>query len=132
MGGWLAHAPFHFPHSLTLDAARQKFGAKPIKYLVLTHHHMDHVGGLRAYAVQGATIVVGKGDGEHFRRVLAAPFRRDPDLPPKDLSKTPIVEVADKHVLTDGKREVNVFLVDNPHTQNMLIGYVPDAQLGFV
>ncbi len=116
----------------TLDAARQKFGAKPIKYLVLTHHHMDHVGGLRAYAAQGATIVVGKGDGEHFRRVLAAPFRRNPDLPPKDLSKTPIVEVADKHVLTDGKREVNVFLVDNPHTQSMLIGYVPDAQLGFV
>jgi len=35
-------------------------------------------------------------------------------------------------VLTDGKREVNVFLVDNPHTQRMLIGYVPDAKLGFV
>src|SRR6266566_4528272 len=40
----------------TLDAARQKFGAKPVKYLVLTHHHMDHTGRLRAYIAQGATL----------------------------------------------------------------------------
>ena len=45
-----------------------------MKYLVLSHHHMDHAGGVRAFAAQGATIVTGKGTAEHFRRVLAAPF----------------------------------------------------------
>src|SRR3989441_3303995 len=116
----------------TLNAARQQFGAKPVKYLVLTHHHMDHTGGLRAYAAQGATIVVGKGNGEHFRRVLATPARRNPDLPARDLSGTPIVEVADKKVLTDGRREVGVYLIENPHSTGLVIGYVPDARLGFV
>jgi glyoxylase-like metal-dependent hydrolase (beta-lactamase superfamily II) len=116
----------------TLDAARQKFGAKPVKYLILTHHHMDHIGGFRAYAAQGATLVVGKGAGDHFRHIVAAPFRRNPDLPPQDLSKTPIVEVADKRVFTDGKREVQAIVLDNPHAQSMLIAYVPDAKLGFV
>ncbi|OLC38873.1 MAG: hypothetical protein AUH81_03180 [Candidatus Rokubacteria bacterium 13_1_40CM_4_69_5] len=116
----------------TLNAARQQFGAKPVKYLVLTHHHMDHTGGLRAYAAQGATIVVGKGNGEHFRRVLATPARRNPDLPARDLSGTPIVEVADKQVLTDGRREVGVYLIENPHSTGLVIGYVPDARLGFV
>ena len=114
-----------------LGAARAKFPGKPVKYLVLTHHHMDHVGGLRAYAAQGATIVVGTGNGEHFRRVLAAPFTRNPDLPTRDLSRTEIVEVADKRVLTDGQREVHAYLIENPHAAGLLIGYVPDARLGF-
>jgi glyoxylase-like metal-dependent hydrolase (beta-lactamase superfamily II) len=114
-----------------LDAARAKFPGKPVRYLVLTHHHMDHVGGLRAYAAQDATIVVGQGNGEHFRRVLAAPFTRNPDLPARDLSRTEIVEVADKRVLTDGQREVHAYLIENPHAAGLLIGYVPDARLGF-
>ena len=34
----------------TIKAAKEKYPGKPIKYLVLTHHHMDHAGGMRAYA----------------------------------------------------------------------------------
>ncbi len=115
-----------------LGAARAKFPGKPVKYLVLTHHHMDHTGGLRAYAAQGATIVVGKGNGEHFRRVLAAPFTRNPDLGARDLSRTEVTEVADKRVFTDGQREVHAYLIENPHADGMLIGYVAAARLGFV
>ena len=61
---------------------------------------MDHAGGLRAYAAQGATIVVGKGGGEHVRRVLAAPFTRSPDLSARELSRTEIIEVVDKRVFS--------------------------------
>jgi glyoxylase-like metal-dependent hydrolase (beta-lactamase superfamily II) len=126
-------APVTDAHSnLALAVIRAKFGAKPVKYLVLTHHHMDHIGGLRVYAAQGATLVVGKGNAEHLRRVLAAPFGRNPDLAARDLRGTPIVEVADKHVLTDGTREVHAYLIDNPHAAGLLIGYVPEARLGFV
>src|SRR5215467_5702356 len=116
----------------TIAAAQAKYPGKPIKYLVLTHHHMDHVGGLRAYAAAGATFVVGKGNAEHFRKVLAMPFTRNPDLTPRDLSKTTVVEVADKHTISDGKRQVTAYLAENPHANGMLIGYIADAQLGFV
>jgi glyoxylase-like metal-dependent hydrolase (beta-lactamase superfamily II) len=115
-----------------LSAARAKYLRKPVKYLILTHHHMDHAGGIRAYAAEGATIVVGKGAAAHYRKILAAPFTRNPDLPATDLSKTPIVEVADKYVLSDGTREVHAYLIANPHADSTLIGYVPDAKLGFV
>ena len=87
-----------------LNAARAKYPGKPVKYLVLTHHHMDHAGGLRAYAAQGAAIVVGRGAAEHYRRVLAAPYTRNPDLtPPRDLKATEIIEVADKQVFSTAR-----------------------------
>ena len=115
-----------------LDALRAKYPGKPVKFLVLTHHHMDHAGGLRAYAAQGATIVAGQGTANHYRRVLAAPATRNPDLPARDLSKTEIIEVVDKRVFTDGQREVHAYLIANPHADGLLIGYIPQAGLGFV
>jgi glyoxylase-like metal-dependent hydrolase (beta-lactamase superfamily II) len=127
-------APVSDAHSKwILDAARAKYPNKPVRYLVLTHHHMDHAGGVRAYAAQGATIVVGKTAAAHFRRVLAAPFTRNPDLGGRDLSGTRIEEVIDKRLFTDGTREVGAYVLDpNPHADGLLIGYVADARLGFV
>ena len=116
----------------TLTAAKEKFPNKPVKYLVLMHHHMDHSGGLRAYAAQGATIVVAKANVDYFRKVLAAPFTRNPHLSPRDLSATPLVDVADRHVLRDGTREVTLQVIENPHSVGMMYGYIADANLGWV
>ena len=116
----------------TLAAAKNKYPGKPVKYLVLTHHHMDHAGGLRAYLAQGATLVVGRGNAAHFRKVLAAPYTRNPDLAARDLGAAPILEVADKLVLNDGSRSVSAHLTQNPHAAGMLIGYVADARIALV
>jgi glyoxylase-like metal-dependent hydrolase (beta-lactamase superfamily II) len=118
--------------SWTIAAAKARYPNKPIRYLVLTHHHMDHCGGLRAYAAEGASLVVGKGAADHFRKVLSAPYRRDPDLRTIDLGGTRIMEVADRHVFDDGKRKVLAILFDNPHATASLMGYVEDARIAYV
>jgi glyoxylase-like metal-dependent hydrolase (beta-lactamase superfamily II) len=115
---------------VAIDLAKQKYPGKPFRYLVLTHHHIDHSGGLRAYAAEGASIVVGKGDGAFFRKALAAPQGTNPydvkSVPPK------VIEVADTWSVKDGAREIQAFTLDNPHAQGYLMPYVVDAKLGFV
>jgi len=116
----------------TIAAAQARYPGKPVRYLVLTHHHMDHIGGLRAYAAHGASLVVGKGAADHYRKVLMAPYRRNPDLREINLGGTRIIEVADRHMFDDGKRQVLAILFDNPHAGSSLMGYVADARIAYV
>ena len=116
----------------TLDALKAKYPSKPVKLLVLTHHHMDHTGGARTFVAQGASVLVGKGNGAHFEKVFAAPHRVDGDSLEKSPRKPGIEEIADRKVLDDGTRKVEILRIDNPHADGLLIAYVPDAKIGFV
>jgi glyoxylase-like metal-dependent hydrolase (beta-lactamase superfamily II) len=128
-------APITDAQSLWLvGATRAQFPGKPIRWLALTHHHMDHAGGLRGILAEGGvTLVVGQGAGAHFRRVLEAPATRNPDLPARSYHMTPILEVPESHVMSDSSgRQVIVYVMDNPHAKGMLMGWVPHARIGYV
>jgi glyoxylase-like metal-dependent hydrolase (beta-lactamase superfamily II) len=128
-------APITDAQSLWLvGQTRARFPGKPIRWLALTHHHMDHAGGLRGILAEGGvTLVVGQGAGAHFRRVLEAPMTRNTDMPARSFHMTPILEVPESHVMSDARgRQVVVYMMDNPHAKGMLMGWVPDAKLGFV
>lgn len=114
-----------------LQQLAAKYPGKPVRTLVLTHHHMDHSSGTRAYVAQGATLVVGAGVGAHFRRLLTADHSMNPEGA-KPIDKLQITEVTDRTVLTDGTRRVSAFVIDNPHSAGGMIGFVEDARLGFV
>ena len=116
-----------------MNSTKARFPGKPIRWVALTHHHMDHAGGVRGLLGDGATLVVGPGAWEHFNRVLRAPATRNPDLKQIDLIRTPIMEVRESHVISDARgRQVILYHLDNPHAKGMLIAWVPDAKLGFV
>jgi len=116
----------------TLDAARAKYPGKPVKYLVQTHHHMDHAGGARTYVAEGATVLVGLGNQAHFEKVFSAQHQIDGDALQQKRRQATVEEVPDVKRLSDGKRTVEVLNVANPHADGMLIGYIPDAKLGWV
>lgn len=131
----MVDAPVSDGQSLwVVEQAKQRFPGKPIKLLVLTHHHMDHAGGVRGVLAQGAVLVVGQGSREHYRRVLASPMQRNPDLKPMDFSQVPILEVPESHVMSDstGRQVVAYVMHDNPHAKGLLMAYVPHAKLGYV
>jgi len=83
-----------------INAAHRRYPGKPFRYVVLTHHHLDHTGGIRAYAAQGAVIIVGKGDRDYFRKVLAAP---------QTLNRYKVKAVAPRVIEVEGKWSDLVF-----------------------
>ena len=116
---------------IAIDLAKAKYPGKPFRYLVLTHHHIDHSGGLRAYIAEGASVVVGKGDGAFFRKVLGAPQTLNVNKPAGPVTPK-VIEVADTWSVKDGGREVAAYALDNAHAAGYLMPYVPDAKLGFI
>ena len=54
----VVEAPNNEARSLAvIEEARRLAPNKPIQYVINTHHHFDHAGGLRTYLSQGTTIV---------------------------------------------------------------------------
>ncbi|HEV2523393.1 MAG TPA: MBL fold metallo-hydrolase [Candidatus Acidoferrales bacterium] len=115
-----------------IDAAKAKYPGKPIKYLVLTHHHMDHTGGMRTYVADGATVILPSGDKGYFEKDVKSPHTIVPD----DLQKKPrtpeIVEVKDQMTIKDDATEIRLYNITNPHVQGMLIGHVVTSNIVYV
>ena len=114
-----------------IEQIKAKYPGKPITHLVLTHHHIDHVGGYRSFLAEGATLVVGRGTTAFWRKVLASKDTLGSDAPKKDLSDSPIIEVGDRHTLGEGTRQVELHDLPTPHSAGMLMAYVPHARLAY-
>jgi glyoxylase-like metal-dependent hydrolase (beta-lactamase superfamily II) len=116
--------------TLVLSEVRKLAPGKAIRYLVNTHHHFDHCGGLRTYVAQGATIITHQSNRPFYETVLAAERRLLPDrlslspVPPK------ILTVDDKYVLTNGGRVLEIHhLQGNLHSDGLLAVYLPGERL---
>jgi glyoxylase-like metal-dependent hydrolase (beta-lactamase superfamily II) len=118
-----------------LKACHERFPLKPIKALVLTHHHNDHSGGARAFVAAGADILVGAGNRAHFERMFAAPHLLDRDtlqLAPKPAH---VLEVVEPQTLKAGKgglRLLQLVPIANHHAKGMLVAYLPNERIAFV
>ena len=55
---------------------RKTFPNKPIRYLVNTHNHFDHLGGVRGYVAEGATVITDDKNKNFYQRVVLAPQPR--------------------------------------------------------
>jgi glyoxylase-like metal-dependent hydrolase (beta-lactamase superfamily II) len=103
---------------------------KPIKYVVNSHHHFDHAGGLGAFAAEGATIITQDSNKAFLEQSLAAPRTIQPDKLAQS-GKKPIVEgMPDNRVLSDGTRSVELYRIQgNTHADGLIMAYLPKEKL---
>ena len=115
-----------------IDAAKAKYPGKPIKYLVLTHHHMDHTGGSRAFVAEGATVVTPDTAQAYFERNLAAPHALVADAQQKQPKPLHVVGVASQMSIKDDSVEIRLHKIANPHVDGMLIAHVVQPNVVWV
>ena len=112
---------------------KRNIPGKPIRYIVPTHHHGDHAGGMRGFIAEGATIVTTPGNAALFRRMAASNQRTLNADALSRAPRTPTVETfSGRRVFTDGTRTLEIRDIGpSPHAQELLIAYVPSAGIVF-
>jgi glyoxylase-like metal-dependent hydrolase (beta-lactamase superfamily II) len=115
-----------------IDAAKAKYPGKPVKQLVLTHHHMDHSGGTRAYVAEGAEIVIPGQARPFVEKMIQAEHKLSPDALAREPKQAKIVDVKDTMSLKDDTVEINLYNIPNPHSDGMIIGHVVGPNLVWV
>jgi hypothetical protein len=132
---------------------------KPVRYVVNTHHHFDHAGGLRTFLSQGTTIVTHETNKDYYLDILfhPSPWTLQPDRlakysPMYMISRRPApietvggdTRTMAPYVVTDGVRMLEVFHVQDMaydlgdpslrqgnHSQDMLMAFLPKEKILF-
>jgi glyoxylase-like metal-dependent hydrolase (beta-lactamase superfamily II) len=113
-----------------LETADNLVHGKKVRYVVNSHPHFDHAGGLRTAAARGATIVVAANARDYFAKALAAPSRISPDLLAKSGKKGKVMGVGAKHVFKDATRTVEIHsIAGGVHANGFLMAYLPKERL---
>jgi glyoxylase-like metal-dependent hydrolase (beta-lactamase superfamily II) len=113
-----------------LAEVRRLVPGKPLRYVVNSHHHFDHSGGLRTAASTGATLVVSEQARPWFEQTLANANAIRPDVLQQSGRRATITGVNGQRTFSDGTRTVNVhFIEDSPHAQGFMMAWLPRERL---
>lgn len=107
----------------------------PVTHLVLTHHHYDHMGGIRTYAAVGVTIVTSALNSAYVEEALSSSHTLVPDeLAGVGSPEWHIEAVAPdaEFSLERGGRTIKARHVPTIHSADLLVVHVPETRLLFV
>ena len=130
-------APLNETRSLAVIEEVVKLApAKPIRWLISSHPHFDHIGGLRTYLHIGATIVTHRKAIDFLNRDVLnyRPRTIAPDIvalwPPTELSEGYNFEaINENYVITDNSRILRVYYVQPRRSGRMVMAYLPEERL---
>jgi glyoxylase-like metal-dependent hydrolase (beta-lactamase superfamily II) len=113
-------------------AEAKRLTNKAIRFVVNTHHHFDHAGGLRAFGAEDIVVITHNSNFPFYEGVV---FDLSPRLiNPDKLSMAPrqvhYVLVNNMYRITDGMRTMDVhWIEDLEHAADMLIAWLPNEKI---
>lgn len=107
---------------IILNRVREVTGLK-VCYVIPTHHHNDHFGGIAGFARAGATIITTPGNLALARETIRA---AGVSIEPK------IQLVQEKLTLGSGAERIDVWVIRNdPHAEEMIFIHLPGRGIAF-
>src|SRR3972149_5049080 len=104
----------------TYLAEIRKVTQAPIKYVVYSHHHYDHIAGGKPFKDLGATFIAHRNAKAHLEKL------KHPNVVIPDLT------VDNLHVIELGGVWMELHYVGRNHSDNMLVMLIPQDKLIFV
>lgn len=114
----------------TIAAVRRMMPAKPIRYVVNTHHHFDHSGGLGGYVSEGIPIITHEKNKAYFERIFRNRFTPESGRQPRSGRTATLETVNGTRVLRDSTMSLELHhLKGNLHAETLLVAYLPKQKL---
>ena len=111
-----------------LTAAKQAIPGKPIGFVVNSHPHFDHAGGLGAVVAEGSTILTHRNNEPVLERLLSGPRTLIGDsLSKVTTRRTDVVRAVGDRDVRKGTnaKVVELHLVPTEHSNGLLAVYLP-------
>ena len=126
----LVESPLYDGRASAVLAEVKKLSNKPIRYVINSHHHFDHAGGLRTAVADGAEIVVSSLARPYVERMMANPNTIAPDALAKSGKRASVSGVDGKRVFADATRSVEVYYIEGSvHAAGFNMVYLPKERL---
>ena len=126
----LVESPLYDGRAAAVLAEVKKLSPKPIRFVINSHHHFDHAGGLRTAAAQGAEIVSSSTARPYFERVMANANTVAPDALQQSGRRAVVSSIDGKRVFSDGARSVEVYFIEGSvHAYGFNMVYLPAEKL---
>ena len=127
----VVESPLNDQRALAVITETRKLAPnKPIHYLINTHHHFDHSGGLRGFASIGVPVITHEVNRAFLEAALAAPTTIYPDMLATSGRKATVESFLGRRVLADETRTVEIHhMADNPHHDGLVLVYLPKDRI---
>jgi glyoxylase-like metal-dependent hydrolase (beta-lactamase superfamily II) len=114
----------------SIDAIKKAIPNKPVRYVINTHSHFDHSGGLRTYVAEGATIVTHAANIPFFEEIWSNPRTIAPDRLSKSGRKPVFEGIVGSRTFRDDTREMVVYhYAGNMHNPGLLMVHLPKQRV---